>query len=109
MINNTIEDLFKTIEESDEYKKYLKIKNVLNSDEEIMKLIEEIKDLQKKSVRLEYNNDSSYKNIDKEIKMKVDILNSKPVYKEYLNRMEILNDILSESSNNIEKYINSKI
>ena len=109
MINNTIEDLFKTIEESDEYKKYLKIKNILNSDEEIMKLIEEIKDLQKKSVRLEYNNDSSYKNIDKEIKMKVDILNSKPVYKEYLNRMEILNDILSESSNNIEKYINSKI
>ncbi len=109
MINERIDDLFKTIETSDEYQKYLKIGEILNSDEEIKKLIKEIKELQQKSVHLEYNNDKQYKEVDKEIKTKVDTLNSKPIYQEYLKRMSNFNNILSESSNNIEKYINSKI
>ena len=109
MINERIDDLFKTIETSDEYQKYLKIGEILNSDEEIKKLIQEIKELQQKSVNLEYKNDKHYIEVDKEIKTKVDILNSKPIYQEYLKRMNNFNDILSESSNNIEKYINSKI
>ncbi|MBR3161734.1 MAG: YlbF family regulator [Bacilli bacterium] len=109
MINKKIEELFKTIEESEEYKKYLKIGEVLNSDKETMKLIEQIKKLQQKSVNMEYNNNPKYKEIDKEIKKKVDILNAKPIYQEYLKQMNNFNNILAESSNNIEKYINSKI
>ena len=49
------------------------------------------------------------KNIDKMIEEKVSILNSKPIYKEYLRRMNEFNDILAESSNTIEKYINDKV
>ena len=109
MINEKVDDLFKTIKESSEYKKYLEIGKVLENDKEVHKLIKEIKTLQQKSVKLEYNNDPKYKEIDKIIKKKVDILNNKPIYKEYLRRMNKFNDILSESSNNIEKYINSKI
>ena len=51
----------------------------------------------------------AYKSVDKEIEEKVNILNNNPLYKEYLRRMNNLNDILSESSNTIEKYINEKI
>ena len=109
MINEKVDDLFKTIKESSEYKKYLEIGKVLENDKEVHKLIKEIKTLQQKSVKLEYNNNPKYKEIDKIIKKKVDILNNKPIYKEYLRRMNKFNDILSESSNNIEKYINSKI
>lgn len=109
MIENKIEDLFNAIKDSKEYKAYLNIGNVLESDEEINKLINEIKALQKKSVRLEYEKDNSYKEVDKEIEKKVNLLNSKPIYQEYLRRMNNFNDILSESSNNIEEYINSKI
>ncbi len=104
-----VEELFQTIEESVEYKSYLNISELLNNNKEIKSLVSEIKRLQQKSVKLEYNNDPKYKEVDKLIEEKVAKLNSIPIYKEYLNRMNELNDILAESSSQIEKYINSKI
>lgn len=109
MINERIDDLFLAIKNSSEYQEYLNIGEVMDKDVEIKRLVDEIKKLQQKSVNLEYNNDDSYKEVDKEIEKKVLELNSRPLYQEYLRRMNNLNDILSESSNNIEKYINSKI
>lgn len=109
MINESINDLFNTIKNSSEYKEYLNIGEVLKKDNELNNLIEDIKKLQKKSVNLEYKGDKKYKEIDKEIDEKVKILNSRPLYKEYLRRMNKLNDILSESSYTIEKYINEKV
>ena len=109
MIDNKINELFQAIENSNEYRAYLEIGAILERDKEINTLIDDIKSLQKKSVNLEYNNDVSYKEVDKEIEEKVKLLNSKPIYQEYLNRMGEFNDILSMSSNNIEEYINSKI
>lgn len=109
MIENKIEDLFNAIRDSEEYKAYLNIGDVLDKDKEINKLIQEIKTLQKKSVMLEYNGDETYKEVDKEIEEKVTLLNSMPIYQEYLRRMNSFNDILSESSHNIEEYVNSKI
>ena len=109
MINESIDELFESIKNSCEYREYLNIGEVLKKDSELNNLIEEIKKLQKKSVNLEYNGDMAYKSVDKEIEEKVSILNNNPLYKEYLRRMNNLNDILSESSNTIEKYINEKI
>ena len=70
---------------------------------------QEIKDLQKKSVRLEEAGNLEYKEVDKVIEDKVKLLNSKPIYQEYLRRMNEFNDVITESSNQIEKYINDKI
>ena len=109
MINESINDLFNTIKNSSEYKEYLNIGEVLKKDNELNNLIEDIKKLQKKSVNLEYKGDKKYKEIDKEIDEKVKLLNNRPLYKEYLRRMNKLNDILSESSYTIEKYINEKV
>ena len=109
MINESIDNLFETISNSSLYREYLSITDVLKNDVEVNKLVNEIKQLQKKSVNLEYNGDDSYKEIDKEIDSKVKILNDMPIYKEYLIRMNKFNDVLSQSSYNIEKYINEKI
>ena len=109
MINERIDDLFLAIKNSSEYQEYLNIGEVMDKDSEIKRLVDEIKKLQQKSVNLEYNNDDSYKEVDKEIEKTVLELNSRPLYQEYLRRMNNLKDILSDSSNNIEKYINSKI
>ena len=109
MIKSKIDDLFNAIEESSEYKEYLNIGKILKKDKEITTLVQEIKELQKKSVNLEYQKDMSYKDIDLEIEKKVKLLNNKPIYKEYLRRMNNFNNILSESSSNIEKYLNEKI
>lgn len=109
MLENKIEELFQAINESQEYKAYQNIGDVLEKDEEINNLINEIKTLQQKSVRLEEQGNEEYKEIDIEIEHLVKQLNSKPIYQEYLKRMNELNDILAMSSNQIENYINSKI
>ena len=104
-----IEELFQTIISSNEYKSYEEINKILENNKEITSLVNTIKKLQQESVKLEYNKDAKYKEIDKQIKDKINKLNSIPLYKEYIRRMNELNDILSESSFQIEKYINSKI
>ena len=109
MIDNKIEELFNTIEDSKEYQEYKKIESILDKDKSIKKLIEEIKALQQESVRLEYEKNEYYKVIDKEIDKKAKELNDKPVYQEYLTKMSELNDILSMSSKMIEDYIEDKV
>lgn len=109
MIDNKIEELFNTIEDSKEYQEYKKIENILDKDKSIKKLIEEIKALQQESVRLEYEKNEYYKVIDKEIDKKAKELNNKPIYQEYLTKMNELNDILSMSSKMIEDYIEDKV
>ena len=109
MINNSLEELFNTIENSTLYKEYLKMKDILSKDSEIKELIEEIKELEKQATYLEYIGDDKYKEIDEEIKRKADILNNKQVYQEYLNKMDAFNDELAMSSKMIEKYANEKV
>lgn len=109
MINNSLEELFHSIENSSLYKEYLKMKDILSKDSEIKELIDEIKELEKHATYLEYIGDESYKEIDEEIKKKADILNNKQVYKEYLNKMEEFNDELAISSKMIEKYVHEKV
>ncbi len=109
MIKESIEELFTAIYTSLSYKEYINITSVLKNDSEINNLVNEIKELQQESVNLEYKGDISYKEIDKKIDEKVEILNNNPVYKEYLRRMNVFNDLLSQSSHTIEEYINEKI
>ncbi len=104
-----IEELFQAIESSNEYKSYLNIGKILDNNKEVKTLVSEIKKLQQQSVKLEYEKNSKYKEIDKIIEEKVAKLNSIPIYKEYLRRMDEFNNILAESSSTIEKYINSKV
>ena len=109
MIDNKIDELFQAITDSKEYQSYLKIGEVLASDKEINELINKIKELQRRSVALEEQGNDEYKILDKEIEVMVEKLNEKPLYQEYLRRMNTFNDILASSSNNIEQYINEKI
>ena len=109
MIEHKIDELFQAIQDSKEYQAYLNIGEVLEKDEEINQLVSEIKKLQQKSVQLEYEGENTYKEVDLEIENLVSTLNSKPIYQEYLRRMNEFNDILAMSSSNIEKYVNSKI
>ena len=57
MIESSIEELFNSINNSNEYKEYKLIVNTLESNKEVIDLIEEIKKLQKEAVNLEYKND----------------------------------------------------
>ena len=109
LLNKKIDDLFQAIHESSEYQEYVSICKVIDSSDEIQQLVNEIKRLQQKSVKLETKKDDSYKDVDRVIDEKVSQLNLIPLYQEYTRRMNQLNDILAESSFQIEKYVNSKI
>ena len=74
MIESSIEELFNSINNSNEYKEYKLIVNTLESNKEVIDLIEEIKKLQKEAVNLEYKNDDRYLELDKLIKEKEKIL-----------------------------------
>lgn len=105
MIENSISELFNSIESSPEYQEYQKIKEILESDQEVLSLVDEIKKLQKKSTVLEYNDDPQYLELDKEIEQKVKKLNEMPAYIKYLQAMEDFNQVLKMSSSLISNYV----
>lgn len=109
VMNNSLEELFNSIENSSLYKEYLKMRDILDKDSEIKELLDEIKELEKEATYLEFIGDEKYKELDEEIKQKADILNNKQVYQEYLNRMDEFNDELATSSKMIEKYVEEKV
>ena len=109
MIESKLEELFNSIENSTLYKEYKKMENILSKDSEIKEIINEIKELEKQATYLENIGDDSYKLIDEEIKKKSDLLNSKQVYIEYLNKMEEFNDELAISSKMINDYVEEKV
>lgn len=109
MINNAIENLFTTIENSKEYKEYQAIVKILDGNKEVKELIAEIKSLQQESVNLEYQKDSKYQEIDKEIEQKVTLLNNNKDYQEYLKRLKEFNYALNASSALIEDYISDVV
>lgn len=109
MINEKIDSLFETIYNTKEYIEYKKIKDLLNTNEEIRTIIENIKKLQKEATHLEVNNDNTYKEIDKNIKDNFKLLESYPLYNEYINKKEQLNDILSSVTYNLNQYLDNII
>ena len=109
MIDNKIDNLFNAIETSSEYQEYLKIGRILDKDKSIMELIDKIKNLQQEAVILEYNNDPKVEELNKEIDALVKELYKKPIYQEYLNKLNEFNDLLTQSSHMLEQYVNDKI
>lgn len=109
MIDSSIEELFDSINNSKEYKEYNEIMSIIKDNREVNNLIEEIKELQKEATYLEYNNDDRYIELDKEIKIKSEILNNNKDYKEYLSKLKKFNSVLVASSSLLQDYVDSKV
>ena len=109
MIDSSIEELFEAINNSKEYKEYNEIMSIIKDNSEVNSLIEEIKVLQKEATYLEYNNDDRYIELDKEIKIKSEILNNNKDYKEYLSKLKKFNSVLVASSSILQDYVDSKV
>jgi cell fate (sporulation/competence/biofilm development) regulator YmcA (YheA/YmcA/DUF963 family) len=108
-IFNKIDEIIEYIKKSSHYQKYLLIESKMNNNEDINQLIKEIKLLQKEATHEEYlgSNENANK-IDEKIKQKLTELNNIPLYNEYINTVEELNNILLNIKNQIEAYINRK-
>lgn len=109
MIESSIENLFTEINNSNEYKEYINIVNILKENKEINKLIEEIKSLEKKATKLEYEKNKEYIKIDKQIEEKTKILYNNKDYQEYLSKLKTFNNTLLVSSSLLDEYIEEKV
>lgn len=81
-----IEEVVECIKNSKEYMSCITLKNKMSNNEEIVKLVNEVKSLQKKYVKSNYDDD---------IKKQMDQVNSRlceiPIYVQYLNDLEMVN------------------
>ena len=84
-------ELVKVIKDSDDYKEYLELKEKIKSNKEIIELVDKIKNLQKTYVKSAYLDS----NVKQELDNKLEILNSIPLYKEYLSKEKKINSIMS--------------
>ena len=109
MIESSIENLFTEINNSNEYKEYINIVNILTENKEVNNLIEEIKTLEKKATKLEYEKNKKYIEIDKQIEEKTKVLNSNKEYQEYLSKLKAFNNTLLASSSLLDEYIEEKV
>lgn len=109
MIESSIENLFTEINNSNEYKEYINIVNILKENKEVNNLIEEVKSLEKKATKLEYEKNKKYIEIDKQIEEKTKILYSNKDYQEYLSKLKTFNNTLLASSSLLDEYIEEKV
>lgn len=109
-MNNILDDVIdlkKEILNSNEYKYYNKYLNKIESNREIIDIVNRIKELQKKVVL--YDNNNIYNNIDDEINDLFDNLKEYEDYNMYIKYSKELNALLSKVQNNFENYFNSLI
>ncbi len=98
-VNKSLEELISYIQSTKEYQDCILIQKKMNLNEEVKSLIEEIKKLQKKYIRSEY---------DKSVKEELDSLEKRleeiPIYSVYLEKLEKVNEMISYVEERLNTY-----
>lgn len=97
-LDKAVDEIISCIKESKDYKKCLELKEQMDNNDEVKKLVEEVKNLQKKYIKSNYDD-----NIKRELDASEEKLNAIPiyvVYNQYLNKVNenisIINDRLND-------------
>ena len=96
-----MEELNKIIDyitNSSEYKKCISLKNKMSNNTKLMDKINKVKVLQKKYIK---SNDLSIK---KELDLLIDELNDEPLYYNYMNNLEKVNEMISFVNDELNDY-----
>jgi cell fate (sporulation/competence/biofilm development) regulator YmcA (YheA/YmcA/DUF963 family) len=100
-ILNKVDEIIKELEDSDDYKKYLKLKEEINNNKDLVLLINKVRQL---------NKDFTHNLVKKdELDNVQNELNNHPLYREYLNTISLINNELSIIENTINNYFKKKL
>ena len=99
-----IDELIELIKQSNDYKRYIELKDKMKSNKSIMSLISKIKKEEQSLVKKEYYKEDTFKEKEK-IKELKSQLESYPIYNEYIFLQEDLNNLFQ----NIKAIIESSI
>ncbi|MBE6157889.1 MAG: YlbF family regulator [Firmicutes bacterium] len=101
-MNKELDELVSYIKNTSSYKNVISIKEKMDSNEEISQLVKKIKILQKKYVKSNY--------LDSDIKKELDTLESRlneiPIYVEYMNNLEEVNNMIELVKDELNNYFN---
>ncbi len=101
LILNKLDEIINEIETSEEYKKYLVLKDEIKKNKELVLLINKVRQL---------NKDFNHKLVKKdELDRLTNELNNHPLYREYLNTISVINNELSIVENAINNYFRKKL
>lgn len=98
-LNNEIDDIVQYIKNSSEYKKCVLLKEQMNDNDEIKFIVDEIKSLQKKYIRSNYDD-----KIKKELDKKNEILSNIPIYNVYNQSLDAVNAMIDYVRNRLNDY-----
>jgi cell fate (sporulation/competence/biofilm development) regulator YlbF (YheA/YmcA/DUF963 family) len=101
-LDSSIKDLKDEILSSNEYKEYIKAKEVLDNNKDIKDIIKKITSTQKKLV-----SGKSDTNLDEELDNLYEKLYSQKEYNTYIEASTKLNVLISDTSKELENYFNS--
>lgn len=99
-ILDKVDEIIEVIKTSSDYQKYLSLQEKMNNNQELMKLINEVKTLQKALV-----NGKDKKN---ELKEKMSLLENNPMYREYNNTLSEINNKFAIIENTLNNYFEKK-
>ncbi len=97
-IEKDLDNIINYIINSKEYIKCIEIKKKMKNNKKIQSLINEIKTLQKKYIR------ESDESIKKELEIKEKELNEIPIYAEYNNNLEVVNNMINLVKDELNDY-----
>ena len=100
-ILSKVDEIIKTIENSSVYQKYLDLKKEINRNKELKKLINEVRVLQKDIVH--------HVKDKKVLEEKLNELNNHPLYIEYINTLDEINNTFSIIENSLNNYFYKKL
>ena len=103
-----IDNIVSFIKDSSEYKEYLLLKEKSEKNEKVKALISEIKTFQKEAVKRKINN-LDFDELDQKINNNLDELNKIPLYVEFINIQEELNDMYQGIKNRLDEYFYDKL
>ena len=96
-----MEELNKIIDyitNSSEYKKCISLKDKMSNNSKLMDKINKVKELQKNYIK---SNDLSIK---KELDLLIEDLNNEPLYYNYMNNLEVVNEMISFVNDELNNY-----
>ena len=107
-ILNSIDDIIDTIKSSEDYKDYIYLKDKLSKHDKANSLIKKIKKKQKELVKKRVNKED-ITDIDKEINGLVKELNMIPLYNDFINKQETLNELYQVIKSRLDDYFYQKL
>lgn len=97
LLNKAVEEVISVIQKSDDYQKCLELKEKMRQNKELMQLIENIKEAQKKYIK----NGSQDK---KEIQVLEEKLSNYPIYVLYQQHLEKINSMISYVQDDLNEF-----